>query len=507
MTVAGPTSAIYRPNVPPAYPGIEAMEAARFVRNLGFAALALTGVVAVYASLELRPLFLDAVHYLVGILREEDYVLSAPARRMVEWIRQTPVLIAIRLGVTDPGTFALVLSFSFALTPILLTALSWVVLPRDKKWFFIFPLLHFCAGTLAGIFSAQQEGFTAAAVFWLLFFYLLFRTTHTRAVNIMIGVSLPTVVLHEAMLFLAPVLALAALVRARQEPSRGERNAFVLLAVWFAIVALIQIDFIANPKYAGHGAGFARNLLNGGWLIDRAEVWELDNPRGVNLSAGLGVISLVLVALLALLGLRRKHPPDRFGWCLVAGFGLAAAGALAWLAATGRMLDMQPQFSSRNHCLIFSLPLALVALCSYGRPKWVRASVLRHAAALCAVMAVSSAIWQFHGVREWSRSLAVFRSSLAEGTGFIAWESVLANAPPARRNAMRAMFHPWVIPSMSVILSPRGKVTAIIGRREPLSWQPFDPTIPANLPKSRFWDMTAYRAALARQTPTERPPQ
>lgn len=468
-------------------------EAARFVHRAGFTALVATAAVAMYAALELRPLYADAAYYLQRILEFEDFFLAAPARRTVEWIRQTPVLAAAKFGVTDLRALSFLLSLSFALTPIAITALCWTVLPRERKAFFVFPLLHFFAGTLAGIFSAQQEGAAAAAGFWFILLFLLFRTTNTRAVDISIALSVPIVVLHEAMLFLGPVLAFAAAVRAREAPVRADRIAFVLLALWCLIAAAIQVDFIANPRHAGHGAGYLRDFLKGAWLVGE--------NGSINLSAALGMAGLALVGVLALLQMRDESRWRRTGWMLVVGFGGIAACALVFLAVADRMLDMGPQFRSRNHCLLLSLPLALAALYAYLRPDSFRVSVIRQAAVLCAVMAAAGAAWQIVGVVQWSRSLAVFRSMLSENRGFVEWDEALARLPPERRRLMRLMIHEWVVSPMSIVLSPGGKVSTIVGVTKPRGFRPFDPLDPEKLPGSRYWDTAPYRATLAGQTP------
>ena len=50
---------------------------------------------------------------------------------------------------------------------------------------------------------------------------------------------------------------------------------------------------------------------------------------------------------------------------------------------------------------------------------------------------------------------------------------------------------------MSIVLAPRGKVTAIVDNPVPVSWQPFDPADPNDLPAGPSIDTSAYRAALA----------
>src|SRR5262249_5403721 len=153
------------------------------------------------------------------------------------------------------------------LFPVLLTALAWPMLPAGRKHFFVFPLAHYFAGTTGAAFGAIAAGPTAAAIFWLLLFFVLFRMRQSRAIDF--GFVLPAgpLALHEAMVFLGPVLALAVLWRAAKAEQRGDRIALVLLAALFVAGAIVHADFIARPRFVGHGAGFLGALLAGGWAI------------------------------------------------------------------------------------------------------------------------------------------------------------------------------------------------------------------------------------------------
>src|SRR5262249_17471567 len=77
--------------------------------------LLVVGAMSIYASIELRPFYADASYYLLRILEREDYMLAAPARRAVEWLRQFPVIAAMRLGIGDLATLGYVFAFSIAL--------------------------------------------------------------------------------------------------------------------------------------------------------------------------------------------------------------------------------------------------------------------------------------------------------------------------------------------------------------------------------------------------------
>ena len=220
---------------------------------IAFATLAALALVWIHAAVELRPLFGDGFHYLLRILESEAYWLEAPARRTVELVRQLPVLAALKLGA---GVEALGVVFGLAmlLLPLTLVALCWPALPRGRKHFFAFPLLHYCAGTLGSAFAPINEGATAAAWFWLLFFRLLFAPARGAALAFTGLLAAGTVLLHEGMVLLAPFLGAAALQRRRGEPAA--RFVFVAFAVWFAIVVVVEAVHLIDPARPDNRAAF-----------------------------------------------------------------------------------------------------------------------------------------------------------------------------------------------------------------------------------------------------------
>lgn len=467
--------------------------AARIVRIVGFVTLAAMAVVGIYAALEWRPLFADGFYYLTRILENELLMLPTPGRRLPEWLAQLPLHGAIRLGVSDIGALAVIFGLSLQLLPVALTALCWAVLPRDRKHFFLYPLLHFFAGSVASSFAAIAAGATASALFWLLLFFILFRTTRTRLIDLAVALALPTVILHEAMVFLAPVLAIAAVWRAWGATTRGDRIVFAVLVAWFAVVTAVHVNHIASPLYVGHGARFLDGLLSGAWVIG--------GHGDINLPAVVGLAGLVLLGALALLAEIPGAWGRRLGWAAVAGFAAVAVAATAFVAVDGRMLAVGAQFAARNQALLVSLPLGLAAVIAAIRPATARIAVFRQSAAACAVMAAVAIAWHVNATYQWSRYIAIVRGMLDAGRGFVDWEAALARRTPAERRLIEAMTHDWTIAPMSIALARGGRVKAILGQTAPRGWRPFDPRDPATLPVSRFWDLSGYRAALAQEAP------
>lgn len=463
---------------------------ARLLRAVTFPALATAALLGIWGAIELSPLFADGFYYLLRILQDEGFFMPAPARRMVEVIRQPPVLAAMVLGVRDVAALGVIFGLCVQLAPLALMLASWALLPRERKIFFVFPLLHFCAGTLSTWAAPINEGPTAAAYFWVLFYGILFLRARTAALGSVAVLAAGTLLLHEAMVFLGPILALAALWRARREDARFLRIAFALLAAWFVIVAVVQARFILEPSDPENRASFLRQLFS---------FWWIAGPGGINLPAIVGMAGLAAIGAAALLqfgvgGARRRS----LAWMIVAGLALACAAALAYAAWSGHMHGVPAQFHARNHALLLSLPLSLLALYALMRPGALHLPLLRQSVAVCGIVAAVSLAWHAYATHRWSLHVAAMRDILAAHRGFVHWDATMAPLSPERRQLMSDLSHHWVLPSMSIILAPDGRVSTILWSPHH-AFNPFDPRDPAALPRSRYWSYECYLEAVAAQ--------
>ncbi len=502
-----------------------------FLRWVACSTLAALALVWVHAAVELRPLFADGFLYLLRVLERESFWLEAPARRTVELVRQLPVLAALKLGAGGAETLAILFGLGLLLIPLLLTALCWPALPRARKYLFAFPLLHYFAGTAGAAFAPITEGTAAAAYFWLLLFLLLFAPARAAALALIGALAAGTVLLHEGMALLAPVLAAAALWRARGETARGPersrtgRIAFAALAVWFAIVALVQAGYIVDPSHPHNRAAFFTALISFWWLFG---LWG-----SLNLPALFGLAALGLLAVFAAVHVRSSRrgalrapflhvhgdrdvklgparsirpqdaQPAETGraqraptWAkhVVTLFGLAMLAAVMHAIASDQMFVAQAQFNARNHPILISVPLGVLAVYAAARPAAAAWLPFRAAVVLSAWLAAASALWHVEATRRWSDYIGVFREALRANRGLVAWEDVMAALPPQKRRLFEGMSHFWIEPAMSIVLAPEGKVGVIVAARRAAGWYPFDARKPEELPRSRFWNFDAYLA-------------
>jgi hypothetical protein len=488
--VSGQRAAALPPSNLPPQAG-EGILSDAFVRRVSFPILAVIAAVWIYSAFELRPLFADGFLYFLRILERRDFWLEAPARRSVDLVRQLPVLAALKLGIGDSGALAVVFGLSLALLPLALVCLCWPVLPHARKSFFVFPLLHYMAGALATGFAAINEGAAAAAWFWLLLFLLLFRPARGGWLAATAALALGTVQLHEGMVLLAPVLAAAALWRRRRETGRGARIALGALALWFAIVAAVQADFLVDPSRPDNRAAYFTALFSLWWLFG---LWG-----SLNLPALFGIAGLVLL-LVVWLGAQARAPKSAIASRLVwTAFGMACVAAVIDAIAADRIYAAQAQMNARNHPILISLPLAIAAFYAAAKPGAARRLPFHHAYILCALLAAAGALWHVETVRRWSDYLGVFRGVLRDNRGLVAWADVAAKLAPAERHLFEGMSHFWIEPAMSIALAPGGEVAVIVAARHAAGWYPFDARKPEELPRARFWSYEAYLAALNRR--------
>jgi hypothetical protein len=452
------------------------------------AVLCLAFLVSLYSALEWRSLFADGMYYFLSVLQRRDVALFEPARRTVHVLQQFPTILALRMGVSELGALAVVYGMTLQILPLILTAACYPLLPRKEKALFVFPLAHYLLGTTVAFFAPIVEGPVAAAYFWLLLVLIVFGRTW-RSTLATVCLAMPALYLHETVVLLAPILAFAALQRARPAASRSTRIVFYVLAAWFVAVALLQAAWIVQPRsVVRRRDAFLTFLLLG--LLDY---------HGFNVPAVLAVAALAAAWIVC----RRSESRNR-DWAAALGFGAASflLVAATWLTgAAGLLFAIWPEFAARNNAVVVSVPLAVLFLAARARPEsralWMRPQM----AAVILFLGLGQLGWQALGVHYWSQFVADFRLVLVSHRGFAHWRDVLAEVGPERAERMDRLAWYWTNPALSILLAPGGRVATIIGSVDERRWQPFDPIKIAELPRAAQFDYARYAAALTAAAP------
>ena len=103
------------------------------VRNLFLLAITLSTATMLYSVAEMRGMFADGSNYIIHILSSEDFYLLEPARKLVQLLQQSLLILGIRVGVTDLPTLARLFTLGTLGWPIILTGSCWLILPSEER--------------------------------------------------------------------------------------------------------------------------------------------------------------------------------------------------------------------------------------------------------------------------------------------------------------------------------------------------------------------------------------
>ncbi len=425
------------------------------------AAALLAVAVQGYAGLELRGLFGDGAHFAVRIAADQTFFFH-PARWMSQVVSQAPVVAAMRLGVESPHGVGLAFSLSTNLLPGLIILLCWPALAPAERPFFAFPAFAFFAGILGAQFASVTEGLVATACFWLQLCLVAFGTMTAGRAALILLLAAGTFHMHEEMAFLAPVLALACLLRARRESLPGLRGALAAAALLDAVGALAAALMILHPVDATERGWFVDSFLAGGGLHSRRAGWNTPWLPG---AAG----AVALVALRPRLG----RTVRMFG----AGALLLAGGAFF----VGDLFAPDTQFAAR-HNGAFVLAAALLLL--KARPARP-AAPLPAVQAVVALLGLSASLWHVAATLHWNAYRLHYAQVLQSTTGVIPAGRIADRAGPAPQRLAAKLMVTWTNPDFSLAVLPRGCITSIVGNTATVRWQPYDALDLATMPKLR----------------------
>ena len=130
--------------------------------------------------------------------------------------------------------------------------------------------------------------------------------------------ALPALYLHEAFLFLGPVLALASAWRAGCETEKERRIIYAGLGIWFLLIAGMEIGYIVDAPDPDNRDNFFLVTLSLGFLVDPAGGF---GHGGVNVPALMGVMAAATAWLAG-------RAPERAS-VIVAGFAVLCTSLVA----------------------------------------------------------------------------------------------------------------------------------------------------------------------------------
>jgi hypothetical protein len=460
-------------------------------QNLMPVAITVFALWIVAAILSSRCLYADGAHEFVRVLQAQNFVSFMWSRHFAFYIYEYPLVLAIKLGVTNLAWLRFAFSLGcFLPWPIVMVCCYWI---SPKNFWLV--VVGCATGYLNAAFMAVGEHILGHALFWPSLFAILFaRPLKPLAILILLASATGMLYSYESQLFLCLPLALLALWRARQEKKEGSRWAWVVFLVasslFFAgitvgLCAVLMPEISAN--FTGFKGGTLAILGHMGWTFSWTIIW----------------VGLVLTTMFS----------ENFWRIISHKVGIYFLFVMfvvwgTWPLLLPSQLDNGIQYDNRALDLLVPLVLLPVVLILRFRPEWIepkRGRLVQFAACLL----IAQSLWQISATLNWYRDVIWMQEILVSKRGIVPVRStVLAvdgmEGREMRQDAIGGRFD-WSWSCLSVALSTNPKINSLICSEVFMDptirlhfWQPFDPFKPESLPDLKHYgiDFTGYVAAL-----------
>jgi hypothetical protein len=454
------------------------------IRNVFLLSIVLSTATMLYSVSEMRGMFADGSNYIVQILASGDFFLLEPARKLVQLLQQSLLILGIRSGVTDLPTLARLFTFGALGWPIILTASCWFILPRGEKGWIIGPLINLVALLPMTSLAAIGEGMIASCLLWMIFFLVLFRAHSIWGAILAISLTALGAITHEsAAVFFVGIAAIAILrMRHTSAVERLTQFAVSAAAIWSACYLISVILHPRDPTNRG-------DFLIGIFALAFVEL------HGVNLTAVATMVSCVSIFWI----MRAESKGDKTQPILLTSMSFFVLAAALLLFLPEWTVTPVAQFHGRG------LPVLGTTVLSFGlwtgwssgmKPEFLlsKPALL----VLCGLLLTQS-VAQIMMTRQWANTLGTVTRIIERREGRVPWQTALETAAPRDPILWKEMTWYSEIQALSLLLAPQGRVRALIDAPTNERWRPFRLDAPESLPKSRFWDAAPYATAVERR--------
>jgi len=459
-----------------------------FVATTFWGILALLAGSAITAGLASRGLYQDGAYYLIRMAERDWFYLVDPARTTVQILRQMPVVLLMRTSGLSLQAYGTVFSLAMLLLPVLLAIPCWFIPPRGLRGYAIFPVFSLLLGLFTQSIEAVGEAAIATAFYWVMLFLLVFRTRGAVTQIAFVALCAAACFLHEGAALLTTVLLAGCGCRLFASTTAQDRIFLCVSVLVLTAVLTYQIDWIVHPRVPGQSSTAFQALTSFGFLARNGRI---------NLTV---IPALAACFVLTIMWARqnRAAPPEgaRRVWWPVAGFAAigAVAAFLPWTCEA--CIAPTAQALSRYNALFSGLGLGFLML--YCHMAGIRPSQWTNppALAVISILAVTQVSADAAATIRWKAYVADFAARIATTTGLLPWASTVESGDRIRDENWQAFSAGWVVPMLSIILAPGGKVGAIIDYPAD-AWRSIEPHQVDALPKIRGVDYASYRRALA----------
>jgi len=448
-------------------------------RNLMPAAWIVFGAWIVLAVFSSRCLYADGSHEFIRVLEARNFVSLMWSRHFAFYLYEFPLVIAIKLGVTNMSW----LRFAFGLGcflpwPVVLLCCRWI----SPQHFWI-AVVGCAAGYLNACYMAVGEHILAHAFFWSSLFVIVFgRPLKPPAAVILLASATALLFSYESQFLLClPLAGLSCwrmVAEMRERPRQPKIWSWIVLAVaggLFFTASGIGLYAILNPEIPTNYAGFRANveaiLSNRGWTLNWSLAWG-----GLMLAAAFSKKIWELIC-------------QRTGMVILF-FALFLWGMAPLLAPNA--LEPARQYNNRILDLVVPLVLLPAVLILKYRPLWIgdKAAALSQ---MAAIFLMVQSVWQINATWQWQRDVGKLQGILTSYRGVVPLDSTIM-AGSSMESWTREF--DWTWPCLSIALNPGPQIRCLVCSKLYVApeyrdrfhfWQPFDPLDFKTLPDLRHY--------------------
>lgn len=417
---------------------------------------------AAYNTVVCRGLFWDGAAFLVNIVDFGAFHDFYPARAHVGWVTQSPVLLAVELGITDTRMLAMIQSAALFALPVGLYHVALARVRQDST------LLATVLAIIAVVYLptsffiiGEYNATYAAATATVAVALTSEHRRHRDGVALCLLAAL-TLRSYEAMIYLGPLLALVSCWWSAQAPrddlltrvlgivaalgflAAAWVAGFTVIAYWdhphFTLVRAAVLDFWQNQQFI---VPFVALAVFG--LI------SLVHPRWLHGAGPLVLIALAALLLVATL-VARRFDPEAMLFPPAHYVARTGAGYTLWLL----LIVMWAHVAWRRE------PPTLLAI--LRKPE-----VGRRLATATAALVVAATIPDLRLTGLWADHVGYLRGVVASRSGFIPFQDL-----PTRRWPYLLFSQEWTFPALSAVLRSGPDQAIVLGPQGPRDTMPFD---------------------------------
>ncbi len=459
------------------------MDAGTAVVYAALIAVLLERMSAVAADLQL---WADGAWFLIRVASSRSYYFWVGdwkreffrARIFTILWEQTPLVLATHFRVHSLHVLSLI--FGFSLYSHALLSLYICYRYASRRWYMLFPLLSFFAGTMNVEAYLATDSHFNVSLYWPVLFILLFGEELTGwTLVLLLGLSIPMVVSYESMMFFGVILA--GICVWRRKRSSQYKTLLAGLAVWYLLGAALAAVSVIWPFDASNREGFTRGLA----ILLHSQ----------HLAAQVSLVVLLCCVLLLALPSRLSGVQK-----LVAAVGLGSVCYLCIEVLVGSTpSSLNVEVFARVLNLL--LPLAATSLLIAVLAGWFKPDrkTIARTAILIGALGLAQAYWNFGAIMRWQGMLATLRYELLLHQGPVAFDDSVLSQYQLGPLHLHELHAGWALQPLSLYATGRGQIRSIIVPEAGTYWpfDPFDPDTMPDLSRYRVY-YDSYREALQR---------